>query len=300
MAQTHLTVMVFPGTQTLPLFAAQANDFFARRGLAIDIKPAPNSEEQRKGLAEGRYQIVHGAADQCVALVEAGADAIIVAGGDNGFNHLFVQPDIAGIADLRGKMLVADVANTGWSFVLYEILRRHGLQRGDYSIHEAGAPFRRFEAMRTDKAMAAAVINPPFAIHARRAGLKDMGPVADQIGPYLGTVPYVLRGWAAEHAGTLVAYLAACIEGLRWSLDPANRTAAIGLYADRLNLSADMAAETYAIAVDPVSGLARDATFDLEGFKTVLRLRAAFEGGSASPPEKYFDLACHARALAAL
>ena len=226
-----------------------------RRGLAIDIKPAPNSEEQRKGLAEGRYQIVHGAADQCVALVEAGTDAIIVAGGDNGFNHLFVQPDIAGIADLRGKTLVADVANTGWSFVLYEILRRHGLQRGDYSIHEAGAPFRRFEAMRNDKAMAAAIINPPFAIHARRAGLKDMGPVADQIGPYLGTVPYVLRAWAAEYADTLVAYLAACIEGLRWSLDPANRTAAIGLYADRLKLAADMAAETYAIAVDPVSGL---------------------------------------------
>ena len=196
MAQTHLTVMVFPGTQTLPLFAAQANGFFARRGLAIDIKPAPNSEEQRKGLAEGRYQIVHGAADQCVALVEAGTDAIIVAGGDNGFNHLFVQPDIAGIADLRGRTLVADVANTGWSFVLYEILRRHGLQRGDYSIHEAGAPFRRFEAMRNDKTMAAAIINPPFAIHARRAGLKDMGPVADQIGPYLGTVPYVLRAWA--------------------------------------------------------------------------------------------------------
>jgi hypothetical protein len=107
---THLTVMVFPGTQTLPLFAAQACGFFAKRGLTIDLKPAPNSEEQRKGLAEGRYPIVHGAADQCVALVEAGTDAIIVAGGDNGFNHLFVQPEIASIADLRGKTLVADVA----------------------------------------------------------------------------------------------------------------------------------------------------------------------------------------------
>ncbi len=59
-----------------------------------------------------------------------------------------------------------------------------------------------------------------------------------------------------------------------------------------------MAAETYAIAVDPVSGLARDAAFDLEGLKTVLRLRAACEGDSASPPEKYFDLTWHSRALA--
>ena len=103
------------------------------------------------------------------------------------------------------------------------------LGRGDYRIHEAGAPFRRFEAMRGDKAMAAAILNPPFAIHARRAGLKDMGAVVDTIGPYLGTVPYVLRPWAHANAETLAAYLAACIEGLRWMLDPANAAEAIKL-----------------------------------------------------------------------
>ena len=130
-------------------------------------------------------------------------DAVVVAGGDNGFNHLFVQPEIGRIADLRGRTLVADVANTGWSFVLYEILKQHGLARGDYRIYEAGAPFRRFEAMRDDKAMAAAILNPPFAIHARRAGLKDMGAVVERIGPYLGTVPYVLRAWAHANAATL-------------------------------------------------------------------------------------------------
>jgi ABC-type nitrate/sulfonate/bicarbonate transport system substrate-binding protein len=297
-AETQLTVMVFPGTQTLPLYAAQAKGYFTRRGLAIDLKPAPNSEEQRKGLAEGRYPIVHGAADQAVALVEAAkVDAVIVAGGDNGFNHLFVQPGIERLADLRGRTLVADVANTGWSFVLYEILRRHGLARGDYAVHEAGAPFRRFEAMRDDRTLAAAILNPPFAIHARRAGLKDMGAVVDTIGPYLGTVPYVLRAWAKANAGTLVAYLQACIEGLRWSLDPANRAEAVRFYADRLNVPADIAAEIYAIATDPVHGLARDARLDIEGFKTVLRLRADFEGGTPSSPEKYLELSYYDRAV---
>ena len=296
-----LTVMVFPGTQTLPLFAAQAKGFFARRGLAVELVAAPNSEEQRNGLAAGRYPIVHGAADQCVALVEAGGvDAIIVAGGDNGFNHLFVQPDIGSLAGLRGRTLVADVANTGWSFVLYEILRRHGLERGAYAVNEAGAPFRRFAAMRDDKAMAAAILNPPYAIHARRVGLKDIGPVVDAVGPYLGTVPYVLRAWAHANAETLVAYLAACIEGLRWVLDPANRTEAVKLIAERLSVPADIAAEIHAAARDPVNGLAKDATFDLEGFKTVLKLRADFEGRTPSPPEKYFDLKLHQRALASL
>jgi ABC-type nitrate/sulfonate/bicarbonate transport system substrate-binding protein len=297
---TPLTVMVFPGTQTLPLFAAQAHGFFARRGLAIELRPAPNSEEQRAGLAAGRYQIVHGAADQCVALVETKVDAIIVAGGDNGFNHLFVQPEIDRIADLRGLTLVADVANTGWSFVLYDILKRHGLGRGDFTIHEAGAPFRRFEAMRGDKTMAAAILNPPYAIHARRAGLKDMGAVVDTIGPYLGTVPYVLRAWAGANAETLAAYLAAGVEGLRWVLDPANKAKAIGLTAERLNVPADIAAEIHAVAIDPASGLATDAAFDLEGFKTVLRLRAGFEGRTPGPPGKYFDLSFHRHAIAGL
>jgi ABC-type nitrate/sulfonate/bicarbonate transport system substrate-binding protein len=299
MTDTPLTVMVFPGTQTLPLFAAQAQGFFQRRGVSVDLKPAPNSEEQRQGLAASRYQIVHGAADQCVALVAAGVDAIIVAGGDNGFNHLFVQPDIARLEDLRGRTLVADIANTGWSFVLYDILKRHGLNRGDYAIHEAGAPFRRFAAMRDDKTMAAAILNPPYAIHARRAGLKDMGAVVDTIGPYLGTVPYVLRAWAATNTETLTAYLAAMIEGLRWSLDPRNSRAVAAFYIERLNVPADIAAEMTAIATSPASGLAPDATLDRVGLATMLRLRAAFEGGETQPPERYFDLSYHRRALAA-
>jgi ABC-type nitrate/sulfonate/bicarbonate transport system substrate-binding protein len=298
---THLTVMVFPGTQTLPMFAAQARGYFSKRGLVVVLKPAPNSEEQRAGLAAGRYQIVHGAADQCVALVEAAnVDAMIVAGGDNGFNHLFVQPEIARIADLRGRTLVADVANTGWSFVLYDILKRHGISRTDIAIHEAGAPFRRFEAMRDDKTMAAAILNPPFAVHARRAGLKDMGAVVDNIGPYLGTVPYALRSWATANADTLTGYLASCIEGLRWILDPANKAEAIRLVGVRLDVPADIAAEIHAAATDPIRGLAKEAIFDLEGFKTVLRLRADFEGRTSATPEKYFDLSFHRRALAGL
>lgn len=294
----RLTVMVFPGTQTLPLFAAQTIGLFEKRGLSVELKPAPNSEEQRRGLAEGRYEIVHGAADQAVAMVEdMKADALIVAGGDNGFNHLFVQPEIATLADLRGRTVVVDVANTGWSFVAYNILTRAGLNRGDYAVKEAGAPFRRFEAMRDDRSIAAGILNPPFAIRARQAGLKDMGPVTQTIGPYLGQVPYVLRSWACANEETLVAYLAACIEGLRWVLDPANKSSAIRLCAAQLNLTDGIATETYAAATHPTLGLARDAMFDLEGFRTTLRLRADFTGCHLAPPETYFDLSYSDRAL---
>jgi ABC-type nitrate/sulfonate/bicarbonate transport system substrate-binding protein len=295
-----LSVMVFPGTQTLPLYAADAIGAFARRGLAVTLLPAPNSEEQRQGLAAGRYQIAHGAADQSVAMAVAGVDTAVVAGGDDGFNRLFVQPEIEGVADLRGRMLVADVANTGWSFVLYEILRKHGIARQECPVHEAGAPFRRFETMQRDKAMAAAILNPPFAIRARRAGLNDLGAVTDTIGPYQGTVPYVLRRWAAENGETLADYLQAMIEGLRWLLAPANRKAALSLTAERLSLPADIAAEVYAAATDPHSGLKPDAALDRDGFITMLRLRADFTGATLGPPDSYVDLSYHRRALTRL
>jgi ABC-type nitrate/sulfonate/bicarbonate transport system substrate-binding protein len=154
--------------------------------------------------------------------------------------------------------------------------------------------------MRQDRTMAAAILNPPFAIHARRAGLKDMGPVVATIGRYQGTVPYVLRAWAQAHADILMAYLAAVIDGLRWSLDPSNANEAVTLYRDRLNVPLDIAAEIYAIASDPVHGLARDAVLDHEGFETMLRLRATFERQAPATPERYFDLSYHRRALAAL
>jgi ABC-type nitrate/sulfonate/bicarbonate transport system substrate-binding protein len=53
---TRLAVIVFPGVPNLPIFAGQAKGFFAKRGLDIDVKFTPNSEELRSGLAEGRYQ----------------------------------------------------------------------------------------------------------------------------------------------------------------------------------------------------------------------------------------------------
>ena len=136
--------------------------------------------------------------------------------------------------------------------------------------------------------MAAAILNPPYAIHARRAGLKDMGAVVDTIGPYLGTVPYVLRGWAQANAGTLAAYLAAGIEGLRWTLDPANRAEAVRLAAERLNVPADIAAEIHAAAADPVHGLARDAAFDLEGFRHRAEAPRRFRGPHRRAAGKIF------------
>ncbi len=298
---TKLTIMVFVGIQNLPLFAAQSQGFFAKHGLDVDMKIAPGSEVLRQGLADGKWQIVHTAFDNGVAMADvAKVDIVGVIGGDNSFNHLIVQPEIGSVKDLRGKTVVVDALNTAYAFQLYDILAKNGLNKGDYTPKSVGATFKRLAAMQEDKSASAAILNAPYSILAVKSGLKDMGPVSTVVGPYQATAGFSLRSWAQANPETLVKYLQAYIEGLRWSLDRKNKDAATALLAERLKLTPEIAAECYALVTDPADGLAKDGKFDMEGFKNVLKLRAQFEGGTPNPPEKYVDFSYYQKALAGL
>jgi ABC-type nitrate/sulfonate/bicarbonate transport system substrate-binding protein len=293
--------MVFVGTQNLPLFAAQSLGFFAKRGLDVDMKIAPGSEVLRQGLADGKWQIVHTAFDNAVAMADvAKVDVVGVIGGDNSFNRLIVQPEIGSVKDLRGKTIVVDALNTAYAFQFYDILAKNGLNKGDYTAKSVGATFKRLAAMQEDKNVSAAIINAPFSILAVKSGLRDLGPVSTMIGPYQATAGFTLRSWAQANADTLVKYLQAYVEGLRWSLDPKNKDAATALLAERLKLTPEIAAECYGLVTDPNNGLAKDGKFDMEGFKNVLKLRAQFEGGALNPPERYVDFSYYQKALAGL
>ena len=300
-AATKLDVMVFAGVQNLPLFAAQAQGHFARRGLAVQTHVAPNSQELRDGLAAGRYQVVHTSVDNAVAMAElAKVDIVVLMGGDNGFNNLFVQQDVRSLADLRGRTVVVDAPNTAFAIMLYKVLALNGLKRGDYEIKPVGATRFRLEGMQKERSYAAAMLNLPFSIQARRAGLKDLGVAVDMVGPYLSTTGFALRSWSAANADTLTRYIRAYVEGLRWALNPANREAAIELLAGGLKLPTDIARESYDIATHPVTGFAREAKVDMEGFRNVLKLRAEIEGqwgGNPPPPERYLDLSHYERAM---
>jgi ABC-type nitrate/sulfonate/bicarbonate transport system substrate-binding protein len=298
---TELTIMVFQGMQNLPLLAAQSQGFFAKRGLKVDIRIAPDSDELRHGLAAGRYQIVHAGVDNAVAMVEVVKNDVIIAmGGDNGFNRLVVQPEIKSYADLRGKTVIVDAPDTAFAFLMYEMLRKNGLNKGDYEVRPVGASFRRFEVMLKDKTAAAAMLNMPFTLRATSAGLGDLGSAVAALGPYQGTGSFVMRSWASANAAVLVNYYQAYIEGLRWGVDPKNKAEAVKLYVGALKLNEDMAARTWDVAAHPTDGLTRDAAVDVEGFRNVLQLRATVTKSTASPPKKYLDLSYYKKALAGL
>ena len=144
------------------------------------------------------------------------------------------------------------------------------------------------------------MVNPPFSFSVLDKGLKSLGTQFDLLGPYQATGAFVMRPWAAQHADVLTHYLAAYIEGQRYVLHPANRAEMVALLIASFKLSQQAADGTYGALVKSGSGLAPDARFNEDGFKTVLAIRAEMEGmwGGVPPgPDKYLDLSYYNNAI---
>jgi len=295
---TVLHVNTFPTARSLPFYVGVDRGLFLKRGLKVALEFTESSQRQRQGLADGSVDVVHSAVDNAVVMIDvAKDDVVIVSGGDSGTNEFYVQAYVKDFADIRGKTIVVDATNTAYALQAKKILGQHGLRAGaDYTLDPAGNGQRRLKALFDDPNNAGAILNLPYSLEAAAKGLRSLGRTTDLLGPYQAGGAFVRRAWARDHADALTNYLAAFVEALRWSLDANNRSAAVAILVNKLKLSQDVAEKSLTLIAEPGFGFARDATFDLAGFKNVLALRAEVEGGTPSDPERYIDLSYYERA----
>jgi ABC-type nitrate/sulfonate/bicarbonate transport system substrate-binding protein len=297
-----LRVNTFPNAKALALHSGIANGIFEKRGLKIDLHLTPNSRSQREGLSNGKFDIVHAAVDNALAMIEvAKQDVVIVTGGDSGMNEFFVQAEIKSFADLRGRTVVVDAPDTAYALQAKKILLQHGLKEGaDYTVKPVGAGVYRFKAMAESKDNAAGILNLPFTVQAEALGMKSLGRTVDLLGPYQAQGAFLMRAWAREHGPLLERYIAAYVEAVRHVRDPKNRANSVALLVEKLKLSRQEAERTYDLLLDPGFGYTPDARFDPEGFKNMLALRAEIQrrpGDQIGDPGRYVDLGYYDRAM---
>jgi ABC-type nitrate/sulfonate/bicarbonate transport system substrate-binding protein len=297
-AQETLQVIVFPGGFNWPIWAAQEKGLFAREGLEVKLTPTPNSVFQLTNLIEGKFDIGHTAIDNVIAYQEGQGEAPVTGtpdlvafmGGDNGFLRLVVQPEVASYADLRGRELSVDALTTGYAFVLREMLERGGLKDGDYTLARAGGVLQRFEGT---------LLITPFEILAESAGLRRLGSAVDVLGRYQGLVGAARRSWAQTHQAQLVGYIRAYRTGVAWLYDRTNRAEAQAILQKNVRgMTPELAAKTYDVLLAPAGGFAPDGALDVEGIRTVLKLRSKYgrPAKELTDPARYYDLSYYERA----
>jgi ABC-type nitrate/sulfonate/bicarbonate transport system substrate-binding protein len=279
---------------------AKSKGLYAKYNLEVRSGSLGGSDAVRSGLAKGDLDIADYGVDNAIAMIEQmGADVVVVAGMTATPNDLIAQPEIKTLADLRGKTILVDAPDTQNALAMKKIVAGAGLKAGvDYQLKEAGGTPKRVALMRQSKENAA-TMSSPMVMLADKPEFTKLASSADTVGPLLAYAAYTRRDWAKTNEDVLVRYIAAHIEAQRWIMAPANKDAVVSMIAEENKVPHAQAERFYALNMTRF-GWRKDVTFDLEGFRNVLKLRAEVEGtwgGTPPPAERYYDLSYHAKAL---
>ncbi len=304
MALTKIDMIGFGGASTLPLWLAMDKGIFAKHGLEVTLERTEGSVAQIQNMMAGKYQIATTSIDNIIAYTEGQGDVpidnfdmIAFMGVHSGMNTVVTRPEIKSYADIKGKPVVVDAFGTGYAFILFRILEKHGLQfKKDYSVVSIGGGGGRLTAMTEGKAVAC-VLGSPTDIEAEKEGYHLLGDAVTELGNYQGSSYGVRRGWAKANEATMIAFIRAVVES--YDRVFADKAEAIGVMKSRLKKLSDAeASDIYGALTGGKGGLNRKAAINIEGVKTVLSLRGQYATPqkTLTDPHKYIDLSYYEKA----
>jgi ABC-type nitrate/sulfonate/bicarbonate transport system substrate-binding protein len=301
-----VSVIAFPGTGNWPIRIAQEKGYFAQAGIEVNLTPTPNSVFQMTNLIDGKFDIGMTAVDNVIAYVEGQGevavsrepDLFVFMGGSPSIPALAAIPEVKSPQELKGKTLAVDAITTGYAFVLFDLLKRGGLELSEYRVESAGGTLARWQGMRERK-YAAAILTSPFDLMAKANGFNVLQYARDVYGHYEESVAVARRAWAQANGQKLVAYSKAYVLAVEWLRDPINKDEAVSILRKYfLELSPELAAATYANFTGP-RGIVAKAQLDIAGIRKVLELRSEYAQPkkTLSDPSRYYDLRYYEAAI---
>ena len=302
-------LITFHAPFTWPIWVAQSKGFFVKQGIDLQYTPTPDSTVLFLGLIEGKFDVAMAAMDNLIAWREGqaevagdGSDLFMMMGGSSGFQRLVTVPEVKSFAELKGETLSVDTLTSGFALVLREMLERGGLKDTDYHFARVGAGSRRFEALLA-KEHAGTLVTAPQDVFLKARGYNVLASAVGTFGSYQGNVGISRRAWAQSNRDALVGYIAAVISGVEWLYDPANKDEALAIFGANQKIATPQVAQSAcATLLDPKEGFARQAKVDIDGVRTVLRLRSKYgiPPKKLGDPENYYDPDYYTRALGRL
>ncbi len=228
-----------------PLLVALDKGFFEKNNVKIDLVSAPSSAAVQQQVAAGSVDMGSGGLVDPIRAIDKGAAISIIRIEAKAAPYaLYVKPEIADYAALKGKTIMVGGAKDITRIYLERMAAPNGLNKGDYDLIYAGATSARFAALQSG-AVDGALISAPFNFQAETAGMKNLGVTVDYVKDFPFTGYAVNVDWAKDHKPAIQGFLTGYSQAVTWLADPANRDEAVNVLIKDISAKPDDAQKTY-------------------------------------------------------
>jgi NitT/TauT family transport system substrate-binding protein len=236
---------------SLPIALAEREGLFRREGLDLRVViPIPGGADLMiAALHDDTVDLAHVATPFLVRAALAGSDAVAIAAEFNDpIYSLVARPDIARIADLKGKVVGMADPDGSIAYSMRKLFAQHGVSEKDLRVKTIGGTPARLACLRRGEC-AAVPLGQPQDLLAQSEGYRLLGTSNDAVPAYLYTVTAARRSWAAANQEAVVRYVRALSASLAMIGDPARRGSVVKAIIDITGVTpaiAERALELYA------------------------------------------------------
>jgi NitT/TauT family transport system substrate-binding protein len=270
---------------SLPIAVAEREGLFRREGIDFRVViPIPGGAERMiDALHDGTVDVSHVAMPFLVRAVLAGSDAVAIAAEFNDpIYSLVARPEIARIADLKGR--VVGMADPGGSiaYSMRKLLALHGVRESDLQVKTIDGTPARLNCLRRG-GCDAVPLGQPQDLVAQSEGYRLLGVSNDAVPEYLYTVTAVRRSWASANREVLTSYVRALAASFAVIRDPRRRGAVIAAIVDSTSVSPAIAERVLDLYAQPGrKALPLRGEIDPRGVAQVIAFMG--ETGQVKPP----------------
>ena len=278
---------------SLYLFIAEQKGLFAREGIKLERVPiAGGTDKMVAALGEGRVEVTQTATPYLIHAVLGGSDAVAIAGETaNPVYSLIAKREIAGFADLKGRVVGLSLPVDTISISMRKLLAQKGLQADDYTVKQLiGTPVR-YECLKRGECDAVP-LGQPEDFMAIAEGYRRLGLSTEAVAAFQFQVVAARRSWAEANKDTVVRFVRALAAAFRFIRDVGNRAEVVGAIGQSTGASEEIARATLGLYFEPDRGvIPKQAEINLAGLAQVIAFMA--ESGAIKPPlpapERFLD-----------
>ncbi len=198
--------------------AGYEKGFYREQGLDFETVEMPGDADLLRALTAGTFEAAHITPSGTMAAIEKGAGLKVVASFMPGLPHvLYVRKDIAGFADLAGKLVAVSGFGALPHVVAQGILENHRVDLGKIEWVQMGGDPDRARALVAGQ-IAATVASIEFEQMLKAAGAKILAVASEELPHWTRFTVITTDKVIKERPGDLVKALIAQARGTRYAM----------------------------------------------------------------------------------